>query len=107
MRSIKEVLLKQYIGAIAAGMIVAPGIPSLVQIVTMPINAYLLEVVNMRARAGGGISSSTPAFPWYAIASPIISALLYFLAASLLIRWLYFGPTEPASARGDGTPVGE
>lgn len=90
MRRIREVLLNEYIGAIAIGFIVAQAVAGIVSTVVQPVAFYW----ESRRRPANFFES--PAFPWDSVLLSFVSVVLYLLAAYLLLHWLYLRPSEQA-----------
>jgi hypothetical protein len=94
MQKIREILLYEYIGAIAIGFMLAQAagyvITGLIQLLT-----FYFESRNS-ALTGFG---PTRHFSWEVSVLPsLVGAFLLLLVAYLLLRWLYFAkePTTPA-----------
>jgi hypothetical protein len=102
MQRIREVLLNEYIGAITIGFILAQAVAGIISAVVQPIAFY------WTSRQKSSIFDRA-AFPWDHLILSLVSAALYFLAAYLLLRWLYFQPSgqtvENASADHAPTPT--
>ena len=91
---LKQILLSQYIGAIAIGFVAAQGVLALVSLSLVPINWALFD----RYRT---MSIRNP-FMRQNLVPPAIHAALDFLVVFLLIRWLYCAPDSSKNDGGGG-----
>jgi multisubunit Na+/H+ antiporter MnhB subunit len=99
MRRIREVLLNEYIGAIAIGFILAQVVAGIVSTVVTPIAFYW----ESRRRPANAFESR--AFSWESLLVPLVSVVLYLLAAYLLVHWLYLRPVEETVEKTNGDDV--
>jgi hypothetical protein len=83
MRRIREILLTDYIGAIAIGFISAQAILAFVGAFTTTAAFYVQE------RSHPGVLNRSAVFPWDNLIISFVSVGLYLAAAFLLARWLY------------------
>jgi hypothetical protein len=87
MARIRQVLRNEYIGAIAIGFLLAQSVGVLVSIILRPIEFYL---------TGGGRQHSVFGFtesaqyPWSQLFVPVLTLILYWMVAVLLLYWLYW-----------------
>jgi hypothetical protein len=92
---LKIALVDSFAGAIAIGFLFAEGIQRVAYIFSEPVTQWLLQRFreqqfsrNVFAYQGG------PRFP-FEMAIPQLFTALFLLGASyVLLRWLYFPPTE-------------
>ncbi len=99
MQKIREILLNEYIGAIAIGLVLAQALGIGISIIMRPISFYL-ERSNRPRGLFSGAESTT--FPWGSMVSPTISLVLYLLIIFALVYWLYLKQTPkdlPAEER--------
>ena len=92
---IKQILLQQYIGAIVTAFIAAQGIQAVISILFSPLSFFLSRVIlrtqpNTYEGAGGMASLA-----WTSLVPLFVSAVLYLVAASLLIWWLFWDNDVP------------
>jgi ABC-type branched-subunit amino acid transport system permease subunit len=97
MKKIREVLLNEYIGAVAIGVILASAVSSLIGVVVQSV-AFFWE---SKHRTSSIFESSQP-FPWSTLLAGLVPVALYFLAAYVLLRWLYLRPEVPANVESEG-----
>ena len=96
MRKIRQILLNEYIGAIAIGFLLAQTAGGLIGLVLNPL-AFYWESRNSPHSVFGGDERS---FGWHTLLIPLISVILHLLIAFLLLYWLYLrqakgtGPQE-------------
>ncbi len=97
MKRIREVLLTQYIGAIAIGLIMA-------QAVIVFIGGLMNAVATYWAmlQSGRSVFSGNPGFPWTNIALSSVSSALHFGVAIVFVRWLYGGPKVESDSSTPG-----
>src|SRR5437588_650422 len=88
---LKEILVTQYIGAIAIGFVAAQGVLAVIAIAMDPVTWLLLE-----RHSDGSIYAGHATFPAVRLLGPAIHAALDFVAAYLLMRWLYGISRAPA-----------
>src|SRR5512136_2922032 len=69
MRRIREILLNQYIGAIASGLILAQTAFTAITIVSQPLTYYF----GGRSRARSIFGATESAFPWNSLVGPVIN----------------------------------
>lgn len=93
---IREVLKNEYIGAVAIGVIIASAVSSFIGGVFQFV-AYYWET---KHRTSSVFESAQP-FPWSTLLADFVPVALYFLAAYLLLRWLYLRPEAPAEPASD------
>jgi hypothetical protein len=98
MNRIREVLLTQYIGAIAIGLVLAQGI-------FVFVNSLVQAVATFWAlqQARGVLTESAP-FSWHNLIASMITVVFYFLICLSLIRWLY---SESTNGKGDSLETQE
>lgn len=87
MGRIREVLRNEYIGAIAIGFLLAQSVGVLVSIILRPIEFYLTR--GGRQHSVFGLTESTQ-FPWSQLFVPVLTLILYWIVAVLLLYWLYW-----------------
>jgi hypothetical protein len=96
MRNIREILLTQYIGAIAIGLILAQAVLGFVNALVQAGATY------WAIQQGRSVLTESPAFPWRNLITSIITVSLYLLICLISIRWLYSepkaGPTDDSGA---------
>lgn len=100
MRSIRELLLRQYIGAMVIALVAAQGFSHLIAIITVPLDRYLLNYAH-QLRGGSSLFTPAPQIDWRVSIGFAVNAVLSFVVAYLLLRWLYLRPAEPP---GEETP---
>ena len=93
---IKAALVDSFAGVIAIGLLVAQGVAQLANIFGNPLNSWFHQQVLLRQTGNSSVfaGNPTPAIPWNLALPPLIEALISFLAAFLLLRWLYFTPAQ-------------
>jgi len=91
---LRKALVESYVGAIAAGWLVAEGLVSATRIITQPITMWAAwsELPRMERSP-----SYRRAVPWEASLPELISSVLLLLAAFGLLRWLYWTALRNAS----------
>lgn len=103
MQKIREVLLHEYIGAIAIGFMLAQAAASLIAALMQPLIFYLET-----RKSDFGLFGREPHFSWERSAPSLVTAVLLLLVSYLLVRWLYFAkePVVPEEKDQD-EPVEE
>lgn len=89
MQRIREILLNEYIGAIAIGLLLVQAIGSALRIIGQTVGFYLEK----SSRPHGVFAER--GFPWTSVANPAINLVLYLFVIYLLLRWLYLKPAPP------------
>jgi len=82
MKRIREILLNEYIGAIAIGFLLAQAAGVAITLIMRPIGFYL-DRESRRSIFG------TQSFPWGTMVGPAINLVLYAAIAFGLLYWLY------------------
>ena len=94
---IRNVLASEYIGAITIGFLLAQVVAGIASAVVQWLAFYATE----KQDHSNLLPSEPSVFPWWNVILPIVSVLLYLLAAGFLFRWLYLRPNtnkkEPLS----------
>ena len=101
MRKIREVLVNEYIGAIAIGFLLAQALAATVSTIVQSL-AFYMENRN-RGVMGGGRG----AFDWSALLLPAVSVILDLLVAFLLLFWLYWGSDAKTAPEPEETERAE
>ena len=83
MRTIRDLLRNEYIGAIAIGFVLAQAIGLAINTILRPIRFYLLERGQHTSLFG-----STD-YSWSSLLSPVVTIILYGIVAFSLFWWLY------------------
>lgn len=97
MLSIKEILKKQYIGAIVIALLALQGVLAIIAVVLSPISLYLAQSRSVLYK-----NSSGPLFSPETLIPGIIRILLSLGTAYVLMRWLYLEkPQEGEPALSD------
>ena len=96
MKRIREVLVNEYIGAVAIGLILASAITGLIGVVVQTLALYW----NIRHEAHS-IFEPARSIPWGNLISGLVPVALYFLAAYVLLRWLYLRRDVPAKLESE------
>jgi hypothetical protein len=94
MNRIREILLAEYIGALAIGLILAQAVMNLIATVVNNVMIY------WEIEKSGSVLTGGQSFSWRGPITSLIDVALYLLAAFLMIRWLYL-----PKANETGTPV--
>jgi hypothetical protein len=82
---IREILRHEYIGAITIGFLLAQSAIHLITAIVQPLSFYLEP-------GRSSILTGDRSFPWERLVLPnVVSAVLLFIVAFALIRWLYLG----------------
>ena len=93
MRKIREILLNEYIGAIAIGFLLAQTAGGFINLVISPVAFYW----NSRNQSHSIFGGDEQTFGWHTLLIPATSVFLHFLIALLLFYWLYlWKPKRPA-----------
>ena len=102
MNRIREILLNEYIGAIAIGMVFANAIGQLVGAIISP-GMTLWQ----RSSVHASVLTESGGIAWPSFIRPFVSAVLLLLAGYVLIYWLYLRPenTESTEARPDNSEI--
>lgn len=82
MRTIRDLLRNEYIGAIAIGFVLAQAIDVAINTILRPIQFYL------DPRRHGSLYGTTE-YHWNSLLSPVITIVLYAIVAFSLLWWLY------------------
>lgn len=92
LEGIRKILLHEYIGAITIGFLLAQSAIHLITAIVQPLNFYFEPRRSNIFTGEGG-------FPWERLLLPnLVSAVLLFIVAIALIRWLYLGRLGMVSA---------
>lgn len=90
MRNIREILLTQYIGAIAIGLILAQAVFNFVAALIQAGAAYIA------IQQSKSVLVPPRSFSWNNLITSMVEACLYLGIGFALIRWLYASsPEEP------------
>jgi fructose-specific phosphotransferase system IIC component len=92
---IKSALVDSFVGAIAVGWLFAEGVARFVTSFTTPLTEWIIE--QMRYQQMPRFSrpiAFRPQFPFQIMIPQLIAGALLILIAYLLLRWLYFEPSE-------------
>lgn len=95
MRTIREILLTEYIGAILVALLLADAISTLFTILVTQLSIHLHPPPQM-------VLDRMPS-PSYSILAAFIKIALYLLSAYLLGRWLY--GKHPATTSESASPL--
>ncbi len=85
LRKIRNVLSSEYIGAITIGFLLAQVVAGIASFVVQLLAFYVGE----KHDRGNLFPSEPRVFPWWNVTLPLISVLLYLIAAGALFYWLY------------------
>jgi hypothetical protein len=96
MRTIRQILLTEYIGAIVVAALVADSLSTLFTTVVAQVSFHLHNPP-IDSRGLHGLSTT------YSVVEALTRAALYLISAYLLARWLYPAKTEIAG-RGAALP---
>jgi len=99
MRQIREILLTQYIGAIAIGFIFAQTVIQFVNMLTLTAARYW---VAKQSRESALVS--TGLFDWSSFIVSVASIAMNLLAGFFLIRWLYAEDETPGGEQEAEVP---
>lgn len=104
MQRIREILLNEYIGAIAIGLLLAQSAGNAIGLILRPISFYLERSNRPRGLFGGAETT----FPWGSMVAPGINLILYLLVAFALLYWLYLkqAHAEPPATQDHEHPEG-
>lgn len=94
MRTIRQILLTEYIGAIVAAVLIADACSALLTTAVAQV-AYHLHHPPIDSRGPHGLSST------YSVLETLTRVALYLISAYLLARWLYPANTELAQRGGE------
>ena len=97
MRTIREILLTEYIGAIVMGVLIADAISSLVTTIAERV-AYHVQVTSQPA-----LAQRFPLSVTYSLLAVLTRTALYLGLAYLLARWLYPAKQSPSHAEPGST----
>lgn len=88
MKRLREVLINQYIGAIAIGFLLAKTMAG-------AITGLIGNVINyyFAVREDSRLMGAPSVFPWNALIISLVAAAVELVVALLLMRWLY-APAE-------------
>lgn len=90
MRTVRDLLRNEYIGAIAIGFVLAQAIDLAINTILRPIQFYL------DPRRQSSLYGTTD-YHWNLLLSPVITIVLYGIVAFSLFWWLYM-KSEPETA---------
>src|SRR5215471_5182156 len=85
MRRLREVLVNEYIGAIAIGFLLAQAAGGVVGVILQPLITYFEQ----RGRPQSIFAPTPSVFNWPQLIVGTVSVVLHLLAAWLLLYWLY------------------
>jgi len=85
MRRLREVLVNEYIGAIAIGFLLAQAAGGVIGVILQPLITYFEN----RSRRQSIFAAPPSVFNWPQLILGIVSIVLHLLAALLLYLWLY------------------
>jgi hypothetical protein len=91
MQKIREILLNEYIGAIAIGLLLVQAAGSAINVIVRIVRFYLEKNI----RSDSVFSGAESAFPWISVAGLAINLVLYLLIIYLLLYWLYLRQAPP------------
>lgn len=100
MRRLREILLNEYIGAIAIGFLLAQAVGGIISVILQPLITYL----DNRGRPASIFAPAPSIFNWPQLILGIISIVLHLLAALLLYLWLY-RKREPEPVVASAVPL--
>ena len=83
MRTIRDLLRNEYIGAITIGFVLAQAIGLTIDTFVRPLQFYLLD------RGRHSSLFGTTDYHWNSLLSPVITIVLYAIVAFSLFWWLY------------------
>ncbi len=88
---LRSVLVDSYVGAIALGLLFAPGISAFANAVAAPVREWL----QLRGNTSIAGPFSTPLGFWLlSILPELLTSVLLLLIAYALLRWLYYPAAE-------------
>lgn len=93
MRKIREILLNEYIGAIAIGFLLVQAAGGIINLLITPVAFYW----NSRNQSQSIFGGDEQTFGWHTLLLPATSVILHFLIAFLLLYWLYLWKPKPAA----------
>ncbi len=86
MRTIREILLTEYIGAIVVAVLIADALTAFFTTAVAQVSYHLRAPID--SRGFHGLSST------YSVLEMLTRVALYLISAYLLARWLYPAKTE-------------
>ena len=89
MNQLREFLRHQYIGAIVIGLLLYQGITSIIPATVGPIFYFIRRNADHSV-----LSSERPPIPWDTLFQNLVQAVLLFLLAWVMLRWLYVPKPE-------------
>ena len=95
MNRIREILVSEYIGAVAIGLILAQAVMNFIGTVVNNVMIY------WEIQKSGNLLSPPQSFSWRSPITSMVDVGLYLLAALLMIRWLYMPRTSAAEPPSD------
>jgi H+/Cl- antiporter ClcA len=93
MKRIREILLTQYIGAIAIGMMIAQALVGFVSLLVQPVIWY------QQTRSSRSVLESASPLPWSNLLPLALTVVLYVAVSYALLIWLY--PAEKNAPDSD------
>ncbi|MGA7401708.1 MAG: hypothetical protein WCC99_11265 [Candidatus Sulfotelmatobacter sp.] len=93
MRTIRQILLTEYIGAIVVGVLIADSFSALLATAAEQIAYHVYSTDPSFPRDGHRLSIT------YSILATLTRVALYLISAYLLARWLYPAKAKTAEAR--------
>ncbi len=94
MRNLREILLSQYIGAVAVGLILSQAVFVFINALVQAGATYW-AILQTRS-----VLADVPEFSWKSLIASMITVALYLVVCFLSIRWLYSEPKASASDAG-------
>ena len=95
LRKIRNVLASEYIGAITIGFLLAQVVAGIASAVVQWLAFYATE----KHDHSNLFPSEPRAFPWWDVILPMVSVLLYLIAAGFLFYCLYLRPNTNEKSR--------
>jgi large-conductance mechanosensitive channel len=97
MNRIREILLAEYIGAVAIGLILAQAVMTFI---TTLVNNV---VVYWEIQKSGSVLTGNQSFSWKGPITSLVDVGLYLFVAFLMIRWLYLRKNSEEESLADDT----
>jgi hypothetical protein len=99
----RSALVKSYVGAIAIGWLVAQGLTDAVNIFASPLMMWFTQKLFPQPSSLFS-SPRNPGFPYWLALPPFVRASLLLLIAFLMLRWLYWEPSQRHANMQTGEP---
>ena len=103
MRRIREILLTQYIGAIAIAIVFAQVVSAFIALLIEPLQWILrVRLVHNQTTGSARYPPDAPPYPWDEFLLQFANVLLYFIIFYAMARWLYPEALDAASIDESG-----